>query len=148
MKKYIISILILTVISCQFDDKKTEKEGVKYPFEYLEIESIKSADQELKSVQKKSTIKNIIDYLKGLSDQDFVKDKRLHGAEKICSVIIQSENDEITIIFKTDDKKKVTASFLIQDKNKNFINSLGRLENGKELLELMKKNGIPCDQKT
>ena len=145
MKKYILPILILTIISCQFDDKKTEKEVAEYPFEDLNIESLKSGEFDINIDQNKSNIKNITDYLKNLSDQDFIKGKRLHEAEKICSVIIQSKNDEISIIFKSDDKEKITASFLRQDKNKNFINSLGRLENGKELLELLNKIGIRCN---
>ena len=146
MKKYIRIILILTLItSCQFQENKKEKEVAEYQFEDLRIESIKSGDQEINNEKNESKFEEINDYLKGLTDQNLIKGKRLHGAEKICSVIIKSENDEISIIFKSDEENKITASFLKQNKNQNFINSMGRLENGEKLLELLKKNGIQCN---
>jgi hypothetical protein len=147
MKKYILIILLLTITSCQFQEKEAETEVAEYQFKDLKIRSIKSGNQEINSKKNETQFDEIADYLKNLTDQDLITGKRLHGAEEICSVTIKSENDEISIIFKSDQKKKITASFLKQNVNQSFINSLGRLEDGKELLQLLKKNGINCKQK-
>lgn len=145
MKKYIRIILILTLItSCQFQENKKEKEAAEYQFEDLKIESIKSGNQEIISEKDKNNFEEINAYLKNLTDKNLIKGKRLHGANNICSVIIKSENDEISIIFKSNEENKITASFLKQNKNQNFINSMGRLENGEKLLELLNNIGINC----
>ncbi len=143
MKNYfwlIFTLLILT--SCQFKEKKEEK---NYPFTNLKISAIKIDDENNLENQDSVLIKEILDFLKKLNSANLIKGKRLHGAEKLCNMIIKNRNDnEILISISTHKEKGTTADFFQEKKSDNFTYFLGRLYNADKLVHLLQKHGMNC----
>jgi len=91
MKNYFWIIFVLLIItSCQFNKQKEEK---YYPFTDLEISTIKKDSENNFEIKDSAATKEVSSFLKKLSSEDLIKGKRLHGAEKLCDIIIKNNTD-------------------------------------------------------
>ncbi|SKB35206.1 hypothetical protein SAMN05660776_0639 [Salegentibacter holothuriorum] len=139
MKRYLL-LLMLIITSCNFGE---QEEVIEYPFSELEISTVEM-NKENNALEASSEVKEIESYLKNLSNRELIKGKRLHGADRLCEVILKNNNGNIIIVFKSHKEEGITASFLKENQADNFSHSLGRLYNADHLMELLQKSGLPC----
>ena len=145
MKNYFWIIFALLIItSCQFNKEKEEK---YYPFTDLEISSINKDSQNNFEIKDSAAIKEVSIFLKKLSSEDLIKGRRLHGAEKLCDIIIKNSTDNDILIFISSHKEDgITADFLQERKADNFTYFLGRLYDANKFMHLLDKHGLNCNE--
>ena len=145
MKNYFWIIFALLIItSCQFKEQKEEK---YYPFTDLEISVIKKDSENNFEIKDSAAIKEVSSFLKKLSSKDLIKGKRLHGAEKLCDIIIKNSTDNDILIFISSHKEDgITADFLQERQADNFTYFLGRLYDANKFVNLLEKHGLNCDE--
>ena len=140
MKKLFLFSLLLTMISCNFQEKQPEE---FFPFENVEIIRIHLNGQT--GISDSLGLKEIHNYLQHISSENLIKGKRLHGAKTLCNLTIESQENSFMVVIKEHVEEGVTASFLEKNVDDNFNYSLGTLYNAEAFVQLLKDHGLNCE---
>ena len=141
IKKYLLVFIFSLFFNCS--SKKEKKEELNYPLQSIQVQSILLEGQGT-SFNDSLLLNKLSLYLRKLTNQDLIKGRRLHGASKMCDLILKSTDREIQLFVSKSQKNEMVVNFLEFEEKDNFTYSLRALYNSNEFLEIIDEIGIEC----
>ena len=140
MKKIILFITILIFTSCIFLDKNDE---INYPLEKVKVVGI-VLEESNEVISDTLILNKFSKYFRNLSSKDLVKRRRLHGATKMCSLTIKTNENDLSLFVLNSKENKIVIDFFEVNEKDNFNYFLGALYKNEKLINLLKSGSLNC----